>query len=325
MESKDIDISGTFSTLSEEAEKIVVSNNEKSDAKDEILATNEAKVPEPDERSEADEIIGIVRSKQPSRSPKDSTARRDVEIFVARTEVSPKGVAEYAPAEAEAPTTPTAKIVKNISELFHCQSAQKIGPRYEPFQPHIPQEIIRSDHDLVSVGELTATTHEQNIAAEARLLEKARQIFSEKAANTNKRESRGRGVVCVGGGFCSPLIKRNTTSSPIRVTSEDSSSILEGHRSHHSQNNFIDCDENTTFSPVEVEKVESKEKGTSFSRVRDPSSDKPKPGSALNTPARSLYSNSLPVFASIGGDGSESIIGAFTNSNNGVEVDQAIL
>jgi hypothetical protein len=376
MESEEINFASTFSTLSEhdaviETEKVTVSSTEKSDADDENCVTNEAKIPVPGGWSEADEIMRIVRSK-PSRSLKDGAARKDVERFVAKTDVSPKGVVECLPVETEAPTTPKAKIVKNIAELFQCQPPQNLGPpgpRYEPFEAQVPSIIIHSEHDLLSVGELTATTHEQNIASEARLLDRARQIFNEnppQRVNIEQKEKRVKEISCVSGGFCSHLVKHDTVSSPIRVTSHDSSSIVEGHRSHHSREKYItDCDESTTFSPVEVEKVSSVEKGSSFSRVRDPSEDKPESGSASDIPAwslystslpvyssirdgeslspssgaevpvRSLYSDSLPVYSSIGiGDGTESLLGAFTHSNNererfnpmtGVEVDQAII
>jgi hypothetical protein len=55
----------------------------------------------------------------------------------------------------------------------------------------------------------------------------------------------------------------------------------------------------------------------------------------VEIPVRSLYSDSLPVYSSMGvGDGTESLLGAFTNSKSkhdrfnpmtGVEVDQAII
>jgi hypothetical protein len=293
-----------------------------------------------------------------------------VERFVAKTDVSPKGVVDYVLPEIEARTTPKEKIVKNIAELFQCQPSRNLGPLYEPFESHVPSMIIHSEHDLLSVGELTLTTHEQNISAEACLLERARQIFNEnppKRVYIDKKEKRGKGMACVSGGFCSSLVKHDTVRCPIQVSSHDSSSIVEGHESHHSRENYIiNCDESTTFSPVEVEKVSSVEKGSSFSRVLDPSEDKSEPGSAPYSPARSLYSNTLPLYVSMGGvreslsattgveipvrslysdslpvyssmgvgDGTESLLGAFTNSKSehdrfnpmtGVEVDQAII
>jgi hypothetical protein len=83
----------------------------------------------------------------------------------------------------------------------------------------------------------------------------------------------------------------------------------------------------TAFSPIEVEKVASEERGTPFSRVRSPSAER--------GDTETIYSKSLPIYSSMNGDESESIIDAFAESKSddrqmfnpitGQEVDQAFI
>ena len=361
---QDLKNTSTFSTLSENppsakgptAKDVVVMKDEKIYSVEGSFLSDEAKMPKvPDEPSEVDDIMRIVEGKQTiNRSPNDLGAQTQVtgektlskEQKNSATDISPKGVEDFEDIEADDATIPGGRIFQNISEMLQCSYPEfnGNGPRYEPFEPKIPPVIIRSETDMVSVGELTATTHERNIASEeqasdARLLERARQMLNESKRNTKKERDAHKRIPipsCGGNGICSSMVRRDTTSSPIRLGLEDTFSILEGEKSQHAQeeravNPAVDKDDCTTFSPIEVEKVSSEEKGTTFSRVRNPSADKREEGKAQ----LSHYSESLPVYESMKGDESESIIGAFVESPSndrelfnpitGQEVNQAFL
>lgn len=363
---EDIKIVSTFSTLSENTRQVKDSTPQQvfvmRDAKDSVnggsFFSDEANLPRvPDEPSEVDDIMRIVRSKDPNKSAKTFTAaQKEKEDKVLSdekktlvTDGSPKGVDEFV--DGDEVTNPRSRILQNISDILQCHYAagHNIGPRYEPFEPQIPPVIIRSETGVVSVGELTATTHERNIegASDARLLQRARQMLNESGPPKSK-ETESSNILplplasCGLEGVCSPLVQRDTTSSPIRLRKEDSISIAEANQPLQGEANQTPTeqraaktvpndDECTTFSPIEVVKVSSKEEAASFSRVRSPSAERRAKEKAI----QELYSESLPVFASMNEDGSESIVGAFVESKSGdrqmynpitgQEVDQALI
>jgi hypothetical protein len=73
----------------------------------------------------------------------------------------------------------------NVRQPWHCLSV-KCGElddalRYELYQMEVPPLIVPPglNGDDLSIGDLTATTHEIHIASEATLLERARQKYRE--------------------------------------------------------------------------------------------------------------------------------------------------
>jgi len=356
-EEDDIKIVSTFSTLSENptstqdssssSKKVIVTNTGKRES--DGLSSDKAKVRlAPDEPSEEDDIMRLVRSKQPNPSPKALAVRKNKAENISVedkknsvTDESPKGVEELAHMEADETTNPKSRILQTIAEVLQCYPGHN-GSRYEPFEPQIPPVIIQSEADAVSVGELTATTHERNIegASDARLLERARHMLNESRTPKPKETESHKFIPitvpsCGGGGLCSPMKRRDTTSSPIRLGKEETVSIVDGKERQHAPDSPVvepsaDNDDCTTFSPIEVVKVSSEEKETSFSRVRIPSANKRERKEVL----QSLYSESLPVYDSMKGDESESVIGAFVESKGerelfnpitGQEVEQAFI
>lgn len=344
---EDIRIVSTFSTLSENPrslkdstpKQVFVMNDTNDNRIESSLLSDEAKVPHvPDEPSEIDDIMRIVRSKQPNPSPKAlavvQKAKEDRESEdegkKSVTDVSPKGVEEFA--NADEPTNPRSRILQGISDVLQCNYASThMGPRYEPFEPQIPPVIMKPEGDVESVGELTATTHERNIegASDARLLQRARQMLNEsRMPQSNESDPhKTMPIPTCGVDLCSSLVRRDTTSSPIRLGKKDSVSIVEVKETPEStqkdspntpQKNLAlksvpDSDEYTTFSPIEVEKVASKAEGAVVSRVRSPSATRREREKAV----QALYSESLPVYASMNGDGSDSVVGAFVQSDGG--------
>ena len=342
---EDVNVASTFSTLSGNSrlvdrkaslpKQVFIMNDKMSD---------EAKVQNvPDEPSEVDDIMRIVRSKKNSGSPKarDLLKAQDkvTENKHSVTEVSPKGVDGFV---AQETTQPKSRIMQNISDILQCNyNGAFDGPRYEPFEPRIPPVVIRSDADAVSVGELTANTHERNIEGDSntQLLDKARQMLKEgRKDNVGDSHKLTPCPVpsCGRDGLCSPLARRDTTSSPIRLNRKETASIVQNEYQHPRESTVLRAvpetdDGCTTFSPIEVEKVSSEEKGTPFSRVRSPSAERRE----KEVTRESLYSKSSPIYSSMNGDESESIIGAFVESESddrqmfnpvtGQEVDQAFV
>lgn len=352
---KGIKLASTFSTLSEKPQQIVI------EAKESLtvgsISSDEAKVPTiPDEPSEVDDIMRIVRSKQPNQSAKALITQERVsssdEEKKSATDGSPKGVDEIE-GMPDTSTNQRSGVLQNIADVLQCNypAAHHIGPRYEPFEPQIPPVVIRSEADAVSVGDLTATTHERNIEGQrdTLLIQKARQMLNEtKPPARTDTDSNN----CRVDGICSPMLPREVmTSSPIRLDKEFiSDSITEQKEAPKPKEEKKEAvkpkvnskvanmksestagDQSTTFSPIEVVKVSSKEEGAAFSRVRDPKESKREKEEAIEA----LYSKSLPVYLSMNGDGSESIVGGFVETTSGdrelfnpitgQEVDQAFI
>jgi hypothetical protein len=338
----DANVTKTFSTLSENSGLM----DRNSSLPKQVFITNEemsgeAKIPEgPDEPGEVDDIMRIVRSKKKSKSPKprDLLKAQDKmqENKYSATEVSPKGVDGFV--EAEETTQPKSRIMQNISDILQCNYTGAFhGPRYEPFEPGIPPVVIHSDTDAVSVGDLTANTHERNIegVSDTYLLDRARKMLNEGHEGKEKETHKLTPCPipsCGRDGLCSPLARRDTTSSPIRLDTKETASIIQNESQHPRESPVVmsapETDDGcTAFSPIEVEKVASEERGTPFSRVRSPSAER--------GDTETIYSKSLPIYSSMNGDESESIIDAFAESKSddrqmfnpitGQEVDQAFI
>jgi hypothetical protein len=156
---------------------------------------------------------------------------------------------------------------KRLVDIMNCRSVKCVelddALRYEPYQTEVPPLIVPAgaNGDDLSVGDLTATTHEMHIASEARLLEKARKEYHE----VQRRERKpvrmlvplpvafGGDGLCIGMGMGVGV--DSTASSPIRVQSDDGNSLVmrrdqsKDTVGHDRENYFAEYDELRPATP----------------------------------------------------------------------------
>lgn len=201
-------------------------------------------------RSDGGELVDQHRTEQ------DSTEKRST------TDVSPKTVLESIPnfsirrghalmpvktppcsdytdlekmMESSPPKPKRLKAPKSFVDIFNCRvgkcSELDDGLRYEPYQTEVPPLVVPKAVDDMSIGDLTATTHEMQIATDSCLLEIARRQYH----NVDKQERKGAqrmkvplpvafggDGICIGMGVCTG----STESGPFRVQSDDGNSIV---------------------------------------------------------------------------------------------------
>ena len=205
-----------------------------------------------DDREEArtersDEKLDRCRIKQ------DLTEKRST------TDASPKGVSELIPnfdsrrvypsvaskslprvgyanlvamMETPSPKKMRAARPKRFVDIFNCQPTElDYALRYEPYQTEVPPLINPLPNDELSIGDLTATTHEMHIATEAKLLENARKVFNHVDRQERKGVSRMNVPLPVafgGDGMCMGAVMStsSTASSPLQVESDDGNSLV---------------------------------------------------------------------------------------------------
>ena len=121
---------------------------------------------------------------------------------------------------------------KSFVDFFNCHPTDFVNAlRNEPYQREVPPLINLFPTDEMSIGELTCTTHEMNIATEAKLLENARKVYNNVERPVRKKASRttlpfpvafGGDGSCLGMGMsgCS------TASSPFQDGSDDENSLV---------------------------------------------------------------------------------------------------
>ena len=168
-----------------------------------------------------------------------------------QTNSSPRAIQDFPP-----PTTTkiqqgdiparNAPAGKSFSEFFgFTTSTKEIPVTYEPYQAEVPP-IITPDEDA-SIGELTANTHEMNIASEAVILERYRKKFHDKQKREREPSRMMILPVAFGGdGMCPGA---TAASSPIRVTSGGSNSMLDGNV-RSKENYFAEYDDISIVSPA---------------------------------------------------------------------------
>jgi hypothetical protein len=178
-----------------------------------------------------------------------------------RTDSSPTGIHDFPGAKrsasgaADARESATSKkngsVSRALVDLFFKKEAlqSRVNVTYEPYEHEYPQVIMPGDD--TSVGELTANTHELNIASEAKILEHYKQKFHAEAKKT-KSPSRVAIPVPVafgGDGMCGGVSVK-VTSSPIRVASGGSNSLMDFQRQRpKNENYFAEYDDFSLLPP----------------------------------------------------------------------------
>ena len=121
---------------------------------------------------------------------------------------------------------------KSFVDIFNCQPTElDYALRYEPYQTEVPPLINPLPNEEMSIGDLTATTHEMHIATEAKLLENARKVYNDVDRQERKGASRMTVPLPVafgGDGMCMGVVMStsSTASSPLRVESDDGNSLV---------------------------------------------------------------------------------------------------
>ena len=108
--------------------------------------------------------------------------------------------------------------------------------------------VICSD-DGASVGDLTANTHEINIASERNILERYRKKFQEQEKAGSSRLMISVPIAFGGDGMCLGSTAIGSASSPIRVTSAGSNSIIDV-KNRTNENYFEEYDDYSIAAPV---------------------------------------------------------------------------
>lgn len=176
------------------------------------------------------------------------------------TDSSPRGIHDFPPATpalARQPALPKklSPVGKSISDFFgftHPQGEREAPAKYEISRPDVPPVICPDDG--ASVGDLTANTHEMNIASEMNILERYRKKFHEQEVRERDgKAGSGRVLMSVpiafgGAGMCLGSTTIGSASSPIRVTSAASNSIVES-KNRANENYFQEYDDYSIAAP----------------------------------------------------------------------------
>lgn len=185
-------------------------------------------------------------------SPNSSDGKKKKATTEAGTDTSPTAIRDFPPpATKKKQPEPEGMLGKSFSNFFNFTSAatQSAAVKYEPYQAEVPPLII-PDEDA-SVGDLTANTHEMNIASEAEILERYRKKFHAQSKTTRK-QSRSMLIpvpIAFGGTGMCPGVSVPSASSPIRVTSGCSNSLLEAGVVTRNENYFAEYDEFSLAPP----------------------------------------------------------------------------
>jgi len=253
----DLDLSLTFSTLSDGQGAMTAGFLSKQDSKGitvkGILQNEDIAPVTPEKASKKKQVKpqSPASAKDWLLSPKEDEQKRKK----AASEASPTTIRNFPMASAKVQQDVKANddaVGKTFTDFFGFKKdiTPSIPVQYEPYQQEVPPVVIPEED--ASVGELTANTHEMNIASEAQILERYRKKFHNQAAQAKRGRQPNRMAIPVpvafgGDGMC-PGMTVQVASSPIRVTSGGSNSLLEGAIKQR-ENYFAEYDDCSILSP----------------------------------------------------------------------------
>jgi hypothetical protein len=263
---EELELSKTFSTLSDGRGDTTTGVASKQGSRGttikELLEKREVKVPSTPEKGPKKEVV-------PKDSPATQSAtdwllfpkKGEQKLKKSTSEASPTTIYDFPPMEAAKPQedvkakdTPVAKTFTDFFG-FKREVASTTPVKYEPYQQEVPPVVIPDEE--ASVGELTANTFEANIASEAQILERYRKKFNKQAAQAKRgrmpHRMTGIPVAFGGDGMC-PGMTVQVASSPIRVTSGGSNSLIEGAVKQR-ENYFAEYDDFSILSPASESKA----------------------------------------------------------------------
>jgi hypothetical protein len=176
------------------------------------------------------------------------------------TDASPRGIHDFPSGTARALTLQPAlpknpsPLGKSFSDFFgftHTQGDREPPAKSESLQADVPPVICPADD--ASVGDLTANTHEMNIASETKLLELYQKKFQEQELRQRDNAGSTRLMIPVpiafgGDGMCLGSTHVGSTSGPIRVTSGGSNSMIDN-KARTNENYFAEYDDYSIAAP----------------------------------------------------------------------------
>lgn len=214
----------------------------------------------------------LVSSQMPGKNQQDASR--------GQTDSSPRGIHDFPSGSTRAlarqPALPKkpAPLGKSFSEFFgftHHQGERDPPAKSESLQADVPPVICPADD--ASVGDLTANTHEMNIASETKILERYQKKFQEQEIRERENAGSTRLMIPVpiafgGDGICLGSTHVASTSGPTRVTSGGSNSMIES-KTRTNENYFAEYDDYSIAAPSVAETKQGRDPPPTDDDVND--------------------------------------------------------